>query len=655
MADFRLFLVPTLLALAAPAAAAESLTSPDGHIAVAVDRNVDDQPSYTVAVDGRQVIAASALGLELERYAKLSAGMTVTAVERRDGIDRYRLIAGKTARVEERFREMTLTLAEPGRGKRRFDVVVRAYDTGIAFRYRIPQQPGLTKLRLVNEVTQFAFPDDYACTGLNLGGFGTSHEGEFDAVRASAIRYHHLYELPLVCRTGEGGPAIAIAEAAVTDWPTMYLTGSETGAPGAWARLTRRPNDPDIAVDSVVGADGLMSPWRVVMIAPVTGKLIENTLLTSLNAAPAGDFGWVKPGLTAWDWWSGPVLAAVPNAGTNDATIRAYIDFAASQKLAYMMIDDGWYVNSGAGQFLNPGADPTRPIPAVTMPALVDYARQRGVGLIVWIHWALLDRDMERVLAQIERWGIKGIKVDFMNRDDQEMIGFYHRLAAATARHKLLLDLHGATHPWGLTRTYPNFITQEGVLGAEYNKWTRRITARHNVTLAYTRMLLGPMDYTPGGFRNRTPETFRISPVGPETQTTRGQALAMYVVFESPLQSVADSPDHYRGQSGLELLAEVPASWDETRFLQGELSDYVVLARRKGDRWYVGAMTNETKRRITVPLSFLGTGTFRSRTWQDGAAADQVRVTDARLTAGDLITLDLAGSGGAVVSLRPAG
>jgi alpha-glucosidase len=637
----------------AQAASAQTLASPDGRVVVSLGANADKQPTYALAYQGRAVIAPSALGLELERYAKISSGMAISRTARRSGVDRYRLVAGKTSRVDERYNEMTVTFAEAAGDGRRFDVVFRAYDSGLAFRYRIPQQAGLAKLRLVNEVTQFAFPQDFGCHGLNLGGFGTSHEGEYDPVQASAIRYHHLYELPLVCRAGTDGPAIAIAEAEVTNWPTMYLTGSETGAFGVWAKLTRRPDDPDIALRTDIGTGGIRSPWRVLMVGPSEGALIGSNLLTNLNAPPQGDFSWVKPGLTAWDWWSGPVLASVPKPGTNDATIKAFIDFAAARKLPYMMIDDGWYVNSGAGQFLNPGADPTQPIPAVNMPMLVDYARARKVDLIVWIHWALLDRDMDRILDQVERWGIKGIKVDFMNRDDQDMVGFYHRLAAATARRRLLLDLHGATHPWGLTRTYPNFVTQEGVLGAEYNKWTRRITARHNVTLAYTRMLLGPMDYTPGGFQNRTPAAFRISPTGPQTQTTRGQALAMYVVYESPLQSVADSPDHYAGQSGLEFLSEVPASWDETRFLQGMLGEYVVLARRRDDRWYVGAMTNEAGRQVTIPLSFLKSGSYAVRTWQDGTAADQVQAAESRHKAGESLTLTLAPSGGAVAVLSP--
>lgn len=642
-------IAPVLAMIAAGPAAAQSVASPDGRNVVTVETNAADQPTYRIDHDAQVLIAPSVLGLELERYARLSDGLRVTGVDRSTGTDRYTLRAGKVSAVEDRYDQIVVHYAEPAGKARRLDVIVRAYDGGVALRYAIPAQPNLTQLRLVNELTQFAFPADDACTGLNLGSFGTSHEGEFDPVNASAIRAHHLFDLPLACRGANA--SFAIAEANVTDWPAMYLSGIESGTIGVAARLSRRIDDPTIAVKADVGT-GLVSPWRVVMIGADPGALIGNTLLTSLNPAPIGDFAWVKPGKTAWDWWSGPTLAGVPVAGSNDATEKGFIDFAASLKLPYMMIDEGWYVNSGGGGTLYPGADPTRTVPAIDLPDLVAYGHERGVGLVVWVHWALVDRDMENILSFLERTGVKGIKIDFMNRDDQEMIGFYHRVAAATARHHLLLDLHGATHPWGMTRTWPHFLTQEGVFGAEQNKWTARITARHNVTLPYTRMLAGPMDYTPGGYRNGTPETFRITATAPEVQTTRAAELAKYVVFESPLQSVADSPDAYRGQPGLDFLAAVPTSWDETRFLAGRIGEDVAIARRKGDVWYIGAMT-DAARTLSLPLGFLAKGRFAVRSWQDGPAPTDLVVASRAVDAGDTLSLPLARAGGAAVTITP--
>jgi alpha-glucosidase len=644
-------LFSALLLMTAPAAA-QSVASPDGRITVTLGTNEADQPTYTILVGDRPVIAPSVLGLEFERYAKLANGLRTASISRDRGVDRYTLVAGKVAAVADRYNQITVRFAEKDGQRRRLDLIVRAYDSGVALRYAVPRQPNLTSLRLANELTQFAFAGDYACTGLNLGRFDTSHEGEYDPVRASAIRPHNLYELPLVCETGTGGPTIAIAEAAVENWPAMYLTGTETGATGVAARLSPRPDDPAIAVKLDVGG-GVVSPWRVVMVAPVAGKLIENTLLTSLNPAPKGDFGWVKPGKTAWDWWSGPMLAGVPRAGSNAATARGFIDFAASLDLPYMMVDEGWYINSGGGGTLYPGADATKPVAEIDLPGLVSYAAAKGVGLILWMHWQLLDRDMEKILSFVASAGVKGIKVDFMNRDDQEMIGFYHRLAAATARHRLLLDLHGATHPWGMTRTWPNYLTQEGVLGAEYNKWTKRITPRHNITLAYTRMLAGPIDYTPGGYRNRTPATFAIAATGPQTQTTRAAELAKYVVYESPLQSVADTPDAYRGQPGLDFLAAVPASWDETRFLTGTIGESIAIARRRGDRWYIGAMT-DAGRQVTIPLSFLKPGRHEVRLWSDGASPTDLVPSSSTVQARDTLTLTLAAAGGAAAIIAPA-
>lgn len=635
---------------AATPAAAQSVASPDGHIAMAFT-DIAGTPKLTLTVAGRTIIAPSTLGLAIARGGAADTRLVAIGSDMRDGKDSYAIPFGKTSHVDELYREITIHYAAAGTPA--LDVIARAYDTGVALRYRVPVQRGMPQLRITGEMTQFAFPNDYACYGLNLGSFTTGHEGEFLPISAAAIRATDLFELPLTCRTSADGPAIALAEADVDNWPAAYLSGSTTGSPAVRITLSPRSDERGLAVKRDL-ATPVLSPWRVVMIAASPGKLIENTLLTSLNPPPAGNYSWVKAGKTAWDWWSGPVLAGVPDAGSNDATERAFIDFAAANGFRYHMIDEGWYVHSGSGPKLLPGADPTKPVDAIHLPELVRYAGGKGVGLIVWIHWKLLDRDMEPILDQVERWGLKGIKVDFMNGDDQTVIDFYHRLAAATARHHLLLDLHGATHPWGMTRTYPNFITQEGVFGAENNKWTALVTARHNVNLVYTRMLTGPMDYTPGGFRNRTPATFAISFKAPYTQTTRGAALAMYVLYESPLQSVADSPDAYTNADGMDFLRAVPTTWDETRFLDGDPGSHVAIARRRGRIWYVGAMTAGPARVVHLPLGFLGTGRYSMRTWEDGAAPTRLRTATRAVVARDAVDLSLAASGGAVAIIEPA-
>jgi alpha-glucosidase len=264
----------------------------------------------------------------------------------------------------------------------------------------------------------------------------------------------------------------------------------------------------------------------------------------------------------------------------------------------------------------------------------------------------LLDRQMEAALAQYQKWGIAGIKVDFMDRNDQQMVDYFRKLIPQAAAHQLLIDMHGAYPPGGLNRTYPNYLTQEGVMGAEYNKWSRRVTATHNVSLAFTRMLLGPLDYTPGGFRNKTPATFEVVNSPPQVQTTRGHGLGMFVVFESPFQMVADSPDVYENAAGFDFLQAVPTVWDETRFVAGDIDDYVVVARRKGKQWYVGAMGTEKPHEISVPLSFLGAGKFKARVYEDGASPTELNISERAVTAADTLTLKLAGSGGAAVMIR---
>jgi alpha-glucosidase len=409
---------------------------------------------------------------------------------------------------------------------------------------------------------------------------------------------------------------------------------------------------------AVSGRAPLASPWRVVMIGDTPGRLIESTLILSLNDPPAfRDTSWIKPGKAAWDWWSGQLAEGVANPGMNDATMKHYIDFAAEFGLEYMLVDAGWYTPKAWGEGADLKADITKTVPEIDLPGLVAYARERNVGLILWLNWIPTREQMDRAFPYYERLGVKGVKIDFMDRDDEEMVAFYHSVLKKAAEHHLVVDLHGAYKPTGLVRTYPNYLSQEGVLGAEYNKWSARVTATHNVTLAFTRMLAGPLDYTPAGFRNVTPAEFEPRDKGPLVMTTRAHQLAMYVVYESPLQMVADSPAAYRGQTGAEFIRFVPTSWDETRVLAGEIGKYIVVARRRGRVWFVGAMTNEEPRTLKVPLKFLGRGPHTLDAFADGADAardpKQVSGSTSTVRAGGTLTLRLGPSGGYAARLRP--
>jgi alpha-glucosidase len=628
------------------------VSSPDGSISIALQVGADQSPRYEVTRHGATVIAPSQLRLQLVDDRGFQFFDAVTS-KRRSIDQQYRLVVGKASQARDRFNELTVSLQERGSATRRLDIILRAYDDGVALRYFIPSQPGFDELQLRAEATEFVFAGDYECHGLNVGHMYSSHEGEFDPVRASRIREHNLFDLPLSCRVPGGRTQFAITEADLHNYAGMYLSGRGNGEPGVVTRLARHPTESSPVVRLKMSAQGIASPWRVIMMADTLGKLIESTLIANLNPPTAlRDITWIVPGKSAWDWWSGPHLPPPAKAGMDMATLKRYIDFAAAARLQYMLIDEGWCLNSGVGGVARQDADITRAKPDIDMEELVRYAAQRKVGLWLWVQWALLDRQMDAALAQYRQWGIKGIKIDFMDRNDQQMVEYYHRVMSKAAEQRLMVDLHGAYPPTGLYRTYPNYMTQEGIMGAEYNKWSRRVTATHNVTLPYTRMLLGPMDYTPGGFRNVRADEFRINNSPPFVQTTRGQALAMFVVYDSPLQMVADSPDAYENAAGFDFVKDVPASWDETRFLQGTIAEYIVLARRKGNAWYIGAMTNEAARELTVPLDFLGSGNYRSQVWEDGTMPQELRQRNTRVTREDKLTLELAPGGGAVVRLE---
>lgn len=646
-------------ASASAMAAEQVATSPDGQTEIRLS-DADGQASFTLKFKGQTLITPSPLGLALDKGGTLSRGVKIVDATTRTVDQTYDLVAGKARTVRDHFSETTVEFLETGGLKRRLKVIARAYDDGVAFRYVLPDQAALAGVAVRGEETRFDFARDDDCWALNLGRFGTSHEGEYDPIKASGFRAAALYELPVVCQTAKGA-TFALAEADLKNWAGLYLTGRGDGGLGLQAQLSPRLDDPSKAVLTRIGTD-TVSSWRVVMVGDTPGDLVASNLITSLNPPTAlTDTSWIKPGKAAWDWWNGSKVDDVAanngegGGGMNDATMKRFIDFAAANKLEYMLIDDGWYVGSGQAPTILPGTDVIRAIPAINVQDLVAYGRDKGVGVMVWVHWKALDAQMDEALAAYEAWGVKGIKVDFMDRDDQQIVDFYHRLLTKAGEHRLMVDLHGAYRPTGLARTYPHYVTQEGVMGAEYNKWSRRVTATHNVTLPFTRMLLGPMDYTPGGFKNVRPGEFKNQFVLPTVQTTRGQALAMYVVYDSPLSMVSDSPIVYAASpAGLDFVSAVPTTWDETRVLSGEIGQSIVIARRKGAEWWVGAMTNEAGRTVKVPLAFLGAGRFQAEIREDGTEPTALKTRTQTVGAQQTLTLTLAPSGGGVVRLTPA-
>jgi alpha-glucosidase len=630
-----------LAALSGAACAAGTVTvkSPDGRAAIRIAR---DGGSYTVTRGGETVIAASPLGLEFDGAPEL--GDLALEKVTRTSVDReIPLVATKASVARDHYRAATLVFHDRADRTRRLLVDVRAYDDGLAFRYRID---GSAPVRLRGEKTAFVPSGDPDCL---ISVFDGAHEVPFARQKVSQLSDKQGYDVPVVCTTTSGRTAFAITQAHLEGY-----TGASLWREGAGLRvhLSGAPRQAAAGRAAPVyeSHGGLQTSWRVVMLGNRAGDLIASNVVGNLNPPPQGDFSWVKPGKAAWDWWSGPLAGMKPDM----AAYRRFIDFAAEAGLPYYLIDAGWAKGANANAWVAlPTTDITRTADGIDMPALVQYAAEKGVGLILWAHWEHVRDRMDEVLDTYARWGIKGVKIDFMSRDDQDVVEFYERVARATAQRHLLLDLHGAYVPAGLQRTYPNFITQEGVLGAEWNKMQKKVTPEHNLMLPYTRMLAGPMDYTPGAFRNGTPATFQVRDVLPFTQNTRGQELAKYVVYDSPLQMVSDDPDAYRDAEGFDFIRRVPTAWDETRFLAGEPGKDIVLARRLGKAWYVGAMSaDEAATTKQVPLNFLPAGRYKATIWEDGATPNNVTRREVDVTARDALTLQLAGTGGAAVVIE---
>ena len=359
------------------------------------------------------------------------------------------------------------------------------------------------------------------------------------------------------------------------------------------------------------------------------------------------DTSWIRPGKVALDWWNANNIYGVDfRAGVNTDTYKYYIDFASRYGIEYVILDEGWSKPSDIFA-INPDID---------MEELLSHARQKNVGIILWVVWKALDDKLQEALDLFEKWGVKGIKVDFMQRDDQWMVNYYWRVAKEAAKRKLLVDFHGSYKPAGLRRTYPNVLTREGVRGLENVKLSNYPTPEHNVTLPFIRMLAGPMDYTPGAMINSQEENFRPIFDRPMSMGTRCHQLAMYVVFESPLQILCDSPSRYLRESEcMEFLEKVPSVWDQTKALEAKVGDYVLVARKSGAQWYLGAMTDEIKRELTVDFSFLDGGDYTIEIYQDGINADRYgndyKKVVRNISKSDKLKIQLAPGGGWVARI----
>lgn len=631
-----------------------NITSPDGHITVAVTG--DSVLTYSAELDSKQMIAPSPLGFFLKNEAPMKGDFEVigTPTTQRKIESWTPVVKNRHAQCTVEYKELTLTLREKSGAYRQMALTFRVFNDGVAFRYTLYGTPELGLRYITRELTGYRVPQEASLWIPNFDyqqegkSYKSSQEGEFVETPVRDIKTDIHAGLPGLVKVDDDH-WMAITEAALNNWPGMYLGRSAAPADGFQQLDTKLAPLWGESEDGIKARveNSTSSSWRVVMMGHTPGLFIESELIRSLNEpCKISDTSWIKPGMSAWDhWWSGEVKMEQP-------VIMQYIDFAAREGWPYMLIDWTWY-----GPYCTPEAIITKPAEQLDMPAILAYAKQKGVGIWLWLRCedANLNDQYVEAFPLYREWGVKGVKIDFMDRDDQDMVNWYHRICQATADNHLMLDLHGAYKPDGLERTYPNLLTREGVMGSEYYKFSDHMTPEHNVTLAYTRLIAGPMDYTPGGFLNVTREEFKTqSPT--LVSNTRAAELSKFVVYESPFMCFCDHPDHVYGQTGEDFLRQVPTEWDDTRFLGGTPDTYVAVARRSGEEWYVGILAGSEARTVSVDLSFLPDGNYSVESWADSnKSSDQPTLCDhktGKLSKNKTITAKLAKAGGfvAVVS-----
>lgn len=619
-----------------------TVSSPDKNIEVTV--NNGDQLTYAVKFRDRQMLNTSLLGFEFLGEPAMNGNFIVTE-HKRQTIQEYwkPVVKSKHAEILNYCNEIQINLKEKSGLKREMEVFVRAFDDGAAFRYKLLRGEQIGFRKITRELTTFSIPDDPKAWMAEYGNYSTSNEAEFMEHPISYLTDKSIAGLPLLMDAGQNC-WMAVTEAKIDHYPGFYL--GTNGTPNQLTtKLVPLPGEPETGV-KVQFNDDLFTPWRVLMIGDSPGKLIESEIIQNLNDPCAIiDPSWIRPGKSAWDhWWSGEVKMEMP-------VIRQYIDFASQMGFAYMLVDWQWY-----GPFNKPEADITKWAPQIDMPEIIRYAKSKNVSILVWLYSKDVNRNSAYKLAfpLYKKWGIAGIKIDFMDRDDQAMVEWYHDIIRCAADNQLLVDFHGAYKPDGIIRTYPNMITREGVMGNEYYKFSTKMSPEHNVKLAFTRMLAGQMDYTPGGFLNVTKDQFKK-----QTPTlvwnTRAAELSKFVLYESPLTVVCDHPDHILNQPGSDFLKIVPTVWDDTKFLSGYPGEYVALAKRIGNQWFIGVMNNSIGRKLVLKLDFLPEGSYEMNCWADSKESDKdpkiIQIEKRRVKNGEPIKIMLANNGGFVATL----
>lgn len=619
----------TLLCIPAIAQKRLNVSSPDGRLQVHV--LLGDSIGYQLIHDGKMILSSDAIAMKLDNGNSFGIKSQLKAAK---NISVRAIIAApfyKRSRINDEYSELTVDFKED------FKLIFRAYNEGMAYRFISKKKKDF----VVNEeLASFRFPRDnkayipYVKTKEKTleGQYFNSFENTYDHTFLSEMNRNKLAFSPLVVAFDDGNK-VCIAEADLQSYPGMYLynPGGNTTLEANFAPYPKsvKQGGHNQLQQIVSSRQPFLAkskaetkfPWRIAIISTTDKALADNDMVYKL-AEPSRlkDISWIKPGKVAWEWWNNWGISKVDFiTGVNNQTYKAYIDFASKNGIEYVILDEGWAVNLKASLF--------EVVPEIDLKELVAYGKSKNVDLILWAGYYAFERDLEKVCKHYAQLGIKGFKIDFMDRDDQDMVDFHYRAAETAAKYKLLVDFHGTYKPTGLNRTFPNVINYEAVNGLEQMKWTgaEMDMVTYDVTMPFIRMVAGPVDYTQGAMRNATKRSHRGINDEPMSQGTRCRQLAEYVVFESPLNMLCDSPDNYeKEQECTDFISAIPTVWDNTIVLNGEIGQYITTARKKSDTWYLGSLTNWDARKLEVDLSFLGTGDYVAEIYRDGVNANKI-------------------------------
>jgi len=603
------------------------LASPDGTLNAKISVS-GGEISYSVLKNGSLVLSPSGVSMTLADGSSYDGNVRFQKAVKSSVEGTVNAQFYKKSQVPEIYNQLTLRF-------KTFDLVFRAYDAGVAYRFVSKSK---VPFKVVAEKARFCFPADWNMYVPYVKDpkptleeqFYNSFENLYVHGPLSSWDKGRIAFLPLMVESPEGYK-VNIMESALMDYPGMYLYNGDADS-SLEAMFAPYPKDikqgghnnlqgeVQSREDYIASYDSAISfPWRIVSVSAQDRDMLDNDLVWLLGepADPQTDWSWVKPGKVAWEWWNNWHVTGVDfKVGVNNDTYKYYIDFASKYGIEYVILDEGWAVNGKADLF--------DVVPAIDIRELCDYAAQRNVGIVLWAGYWAFDKDMEKICSYYADMGVKGWKIDFMDRDDQMMVDFYRRAAEMAAKYHQFVDFHGAYKPCGLNRTYPNVLNYEGVHGLEQMKWSKVGTDQltYDVTFPYIRMAAGPVDYTQGAMRNYNYTWYKPCYVDPVSQGTRCHQLGMYVVFESPFNMLCDCPQHYEQEKDCtEFIARIPTVWDETVALDGKVGEYIVIARRYGDKWYIGGLTGHSARTVTLDLSFLGEGDWKMELFKDGLNA----------------------------------